>query len=103
MSRWLLVNPRSGDGSGVAELLAAAAARGIDTHVLRPGEDAAALAREAQADVLGAAGGDGTMAAVAGAALERGLPFVCVPFGTRNHFARDLGFDRSEPVTALDA
>ena len=103
MNRWLLVNPRSGDGAGVDGLCSAAAARGIDTHVLRPGEDAGTLAREAQAEVLGAAGGDGTIAAVAGAALERGVPFVCVPFGTRNHFARDLGLDRSEPLAALDA
>jgi diacylglycerol kinase family enzyme len=103
MSGWLVVNPRSGDGSGVDELCAAAAARGIDTHVLRPGEDAGTLAGEAEADVLGAAGGDGTMAAVAGAALERGRSFVCVPLGTRNHFARDLGLDRSEPAAALDA
>jgi diacylglycerol kinase family enzyme len=103
VSGWLLVNPRSGDGSRVDELRAAAAARGIETHVLRPGEDALTVAREAEADVLGAAGGDGTMAAVAEAALERGLAFVCVPLGTRNHFARDLGLDRSEPVAALDA
>jgi diacylglycerol kinase family enzyme len=103
VNRWLLVNPRSGDGAGVDGLCSAAAARGIDTHVLRPGEDAGTLAREAQAEVLGAAGGDGTIAAVAGAALERGVPFVCVPFGTRNHFARDLGLDRSEPLAALDA
>jgi diacylglycerol kinase family enzyme len=98
---WLLVNPRSGGGQQPDELCAAAAARGIDAHVLRPGEDAAVLARGAQADALGVAGGDGSLAAVAGAALERGLPFVCVPFGTRNHFARDLGLDRSDPVGAL--
>jgi diacylglycerol kinase family enzyme len=103
VSGWLLVNPRSGDGSGVDELCSAAEARGIDTHVLRPGEDAGALSREAQTDVLGAAGGDGTVAAVAGAALESGLQFVCVPFGTRNHFARDVGLDRSEPAAVLDA
>jgi len=103
MGCWLLVNPRSGNGSGVDELCAAAAAREVETRVLRPGEDASALAREAGADVLGAAGGDGTMTAVAGAALERGSAFVCVPMGTRNHFARDLGLDRSEPVSALDA
>ena len=103
MSGWLLVNPRSGDGSGVDALCAQAAARDIRTHVLRPGEDAAAVAHAAEADVLGAAGGDGTMATVAGAALERGLAFVCVPFGTRNHFARDLGLDRSEPLAALAA
>jgi diacylglycerol kinase family enzyme len=31
------------------------------------------------------------------------VPFVCVPFGTRNHFARDLGLDRNDPVGALAA
>jgi diacylglycerol kinase family enzyme len=31
------------------------------------------------------------------------LPFVCVPLGTRNHFARDLGLDRDDPIAALDA
>jgi diacylglycerol kinase family enzyme len=70
---------------------------------LRPGDDAAGLARAAAADVLGIAGGDGTLGAGAHAALERGLPFVCVPFGTRNHFARDLGLDTDDPVAALDA
>jgi diacylglycerol kinase family enzyme len=49
------------------------------------------------------AGGDGSLAAVAEVAMERGLPFVCVPFGTRNHFARDLGLDREDPVAALAA
>src|SRR5919206_569223 len=34
-------------------------------------------------------------------ALERDLPFVCIPFGTRNHFARDLGLDRDDPLAAL--
>jgi diacylglycerol kinase family enzyme len=49
------------------------------------------------------AGGDGSLAPVAAVAAERGLPFVCVPFGTRNHFARDLGLDRDDPVAALAA
>ena len=103
MSGWLLVNPRSGDGSDVEGLCAAAASRGIETRVLRACEDASALAGDAGADVLGGAGGDGTVSAVAAAALARGLPLVCVPLGTRNHFARDLGLDRSDPVAALDA
>ena len=30
-------------------------------------------------------------------------PFVCVPAGTRNHFARDLGLDPADPTAALDA
>jgi diacylglycerol kinase family enzyme len=31
------------------------------------------------------------------------VPFVCVPSGTRNHFAGDLGLDRGDPVAALEA
>ena len=31
------------------------------------------------------------------------MPFVCIPFGTRNHFARDLGLDRDDPLAALAA
>jgi len=103
MGGWLLVNPRSGNGSELDALLGQAMPRGIETHVLGPGEDAGELARAARADVLGAAGGDGTLASVAAAAIERGLPFVCVPFGTRNHFARDLGLDRDDPAAALEA
>jgi diacylglycerol kinase family enzyme len=49
------------------------------------------------------AGGDGSLAPVAQVAIERDLPFVCVPFGTRNHFARDLGLNREDPLPALDA
>ena len=87
------------------ELAAAAAERGIGTHVLGQGEDAPAIAAEAASDAeaIGIAGGDGSLAAVAEVAIERDLPFVCVPRGTRNHFARDLGLDRRDPVAALDA
>ena len=49
------------------------------------------------------AGGDGSLAAVAQAALAHDLPFVCIPAGTRNHFARDLGLDPADPIAALDA
>jgi Diacylglycerol kinase catalytic domain len=100
---FLLINPSSGAGDAAPELLAAAHERGIETRLLRPGDDALRLARETAAGVVGAAGGDGTLGAVAQAALEAGKPFVCVPFGTRNHFARDLGLDTSDPVAALAA
>jgi diacylglycerol kinase family enzyme len=104
LSGFLLINPRSGKGSPDAQELAAkASAMGVQTHVLREGEDAAALARSASGDVLGIAGGDGSLAPVAEVALERELPFVCIPFGTRNHFARDLGLDRDDPIGALRA
>jgi diacylglycerol kinase family enzyme len=100
---FLVVNARAGGGSPDAdELCEEAQRRGIEAHVLEPGEDAATVARDAAASVLGVAGGDGSLAAVAEVAIERGLPFVCVPYGTRNHFARDIGLDRDDPVAALD-
>lgn len=85
------------------ELRERAGELGIETHVLREGEDAAELARRVDADSLGMAGGDGSLAPVTEVALERDLPFVCVPYGTRNHFARDLGLDRNDPLAALEA
>lgn len=75
-------------------------------RLLRPGEDARELASEAAergAEALGVAGGDGSLGVIAAVALERELPFVPIPFGTRNHFARDVGFDRDDPVGALAA
>ena len=55
------------------------------------------------ADALGIAGGDGSLAVVARPPLAHGLPFVCVPAGTRNHFALDLGVDRDDLIGSLDA
>jgi diacylglycerol kinase family enzyme len=49
------------------------------------------------------AGGDGSQAIVAAVAAELDLPYACVPAGTRNHFALDLGVDRDDVVGALDA
>ena len=46
---------------------------------------------------------DGSLAAVASIATAHGLPFVCVPAGTRNHFARDLGLDPNDLIGALGA
>ena len=98
----LLINPRAGTESPTPEELAdAARARGIDARVLGEDDDAAELARSADTEILGAAGGDGSVASVAAVAVERDLPFVVVPYGTRNHFARDLGLDRDDPLAAL--
>jgi diacylglycerol kinase family enzyme len=104
---WLVVNPRSGDGkAGRVGLVEAARARGIRVHVLEAGDDLVALARAAVAagaGVVGVAGGDGSLGLVAKVAVEADVPFVCVPSGTRNHFAGDLGLDRRDPVAALEA
>ncbi len=103
----LLINPRSGGGrASRARLADAARERGIEAVLLDPGDDLAALAAEAAAggaDVLGMAGGDGSLSVVASAATAHGIPFACIPAGTRNHFARDLGLDPKDLVGALDA
>ena len=104
MQRLLIVNTRSGNDSPTTdELRAAAEERGVRVHLLREGDDLPAIARDAGADVLGMAGGDGSLAAVADVAIEQDVPFVVVPFGTRNHFARDVGLDRNDPLAALAA
>ena len=104
MKRLLIVNPSSGTDSPTAdELRAAARARDVEVRFLEDGDDLPELARSAGADVLGMAGGDGSLAAVAEVAIDQDVPFVCIPFGTRNHFARDLGLDRNDPIAALAA
>jgi diacylglycerol kinase family enzyme len=101
----LLVNPRSGDEQPTVEdLVGEARARGIEPHVLTPDDDVAELARaavERGAETVGMAGGDGSLAAVAAVAVEKDVPFMPIPFGTRNHFARDVGFDGDDPIGSL--
>ena len=103
----LLVNPLSGGGKAQRyDLVGECRSRGIETLLLHPGQDLSLLAEEAistGADAIGMAGGDGSQAVVAAAAAAHGLPYVCVPAGTRNHFALDIGVDRHDVVGALDA
>ena len=103
----VLMNPASGDGKVARlHLVDEAQRRGISPVLLEPGDDLEELAETAVnqgVDVLGMAGGDGSQAVVAAVAARHGVPFVCVPAGTRNHFALDLGIDRDDPVRALDA
>ena len=103
----LFYNPKSGGGKAERFSLAAEArARGIEPIELGPPWDLEQLVRDAVAggaDGLAMAGGDGSQAVVADIAAELGLPYACVPAGTRNHFALDLGVDRDDVVGALDA
>jgi diacylglycerol kinase family enzyme len=103
----LFMNPRSGGGKATRFHLAdEARARGIEPVELSAGDDLRSLVRDAVArgaDALAMAGGDGSQAIVAAIAAEKGLPYACIPAGTRNHFALDLGVDRDDVVGALDA
>jgi len=103
----LIYNPKSGGGKAEKFHLAdEARARGIEPIELKLGTDLEQLVRGAVADgadALAMAGGDGSQAVVAMVAAELGLPYACIPAGTRNHFALDLGVDREDVVGALDA
>jgi diacylglycerol kinase family enzyme len=106
---FIVMNPRSGGGKVVRfDLAAKARALGADVALLDgPGYvDVAALVRDAidrGADLLGVAGGDGTQALVAGIAADHDIPMLVISAGTRNHFALDLGLDRDDPSTCLQA
>jgi diacylglycerol kinase family enzyme len=104
---FLILNPASGGAAALRRRLTRTAReRGLLVRVLAPGEGARRVALEAADDgarALAVAGGDGSVAAVAGVAVERGLPLAVVPTGTLNHFARDLGLDLARPLRALDA
>jgi diacylglycerol kinase family enzyme len=105
---FVVMNPRSGGGKvGRFSLRERAEELGAEVALLdRPGTDVQQLARDALArgaDLLGVAGGDGTQALVAQVAADHDVPFLVVSAGTRNHFALDLGLDRSDPARCLDA
>jgi diacylglycerol kinase family enzyme len=103
----LIINPKSGGGKAERfNLPEEARKRNIEPLLLRPGDDLCELAEDAVergADVIGMAGGDGSQALVAAVAMRHDVAHVCVPAGTRNHFALDLGLDRNDVVGALDA
>jgi diacylglycerol kinase family enzyme len=103
----LFFNPRSGGGKASRfHLVDEARARGIVPIELGCGDDLRELvegAIEDGADALAMAGGDGSQAIVAEIAARRALPYACIPAGTRNHFALDLGVDRDDVVGSLDA
>ena len=103
----LLINPASGGGKAQrAELADHARERGIEPVSIAQGQGPEALIQKVfagGADAVGVAGGDGSLAVVASAVAARGIPFVCVPAGTRNHFARDVGVAPNDLLGALDA
>ncbi len=66
----------------------------VTPYLLHKGEDPTEYARQLVrqgVEIIGAAGGDGTVSAVANALVGSSVKLVAIPFGTLNHFARDLG------------
>lgn len=103
----LIINPNSGGGKAERfNLPEEAKRRNIEPLLLGRDDDLCELALRAVtrgADVIGMAGGDGSQALIASVAMKHDVPHVCVPAGTRNHFALDLGLNRDDVVGALDA
>ena len=103
----LFYNPKSGGGKAERFALAkrgAIARHRADRADSRGGPGGAGARRGRR---RGGRPGDGRRRRLAG---DRGggrrradLPYACIPAGTRNHFALDLGVDRDDVVGALDA
>ena len=108
----VIINERSGvnaDPDAGLRIQSGFAALGRQVHLERvraPG-DLVARARQAAArrDILVAAGGDGTVNAVASVAVEAHATMGVLPMGTLNHFAKDLGIplDLEQAVAAINA
>ncbi|MGS4983273.1 Diacylglycerol kinase family enzyme [Pseudosulfitobacter pseudonitzschiae] len=101
----VLVNLKSGRGSGqpdMQDLERAFREHGIDAHVIRlsPGDDiparAAQLARDG-AELVVAAGGDGTICGVASGLVGTQTVMGVIPLGTFNYFGRSLNIPETAP------
>jgi diacylglycerol kinase family enzyme len=107
----VILNPGSGSARGdytASRLIELFAARGREATILaadprRSVADQARRAVEEGCRVAVAAGGDGTVNAVAGAVAGTRIPLGVLPVGTLNHFAKDLGLplDLEEAVRVI--
>ena len=99
----VIVNPHSGSSRKPEEIERLFRDAGAEADV-RPAEGNPAdlardIAREAPPLIV-AAGGDGTVSAVASALVGTSIPLAVLPVGTLNHFARDIGVPE-DPATAV--
>ena len=102
----VVLNPGSGAEADETkrrqEIVELFAARGRTATVFGPTPDAPLDAQARQAVSAGcrvavAAGGDGTVNAVAAAVVGRETPLAVIPTGTHNHFAKDMGIPLELP------
>ena len=88
----LVVNPKSGKGSEPREVAKRFAAQGLPVELFEAADpvEAAKQARAAGARTVVAAGGDGTVSAVASVLAGSDVALGIVPAGTLNHLAKEL-------------
>jgi diacylglycerol kinase (ATP) len=86
----LIHNPGAGDGQDVMALVRLITDAGHDLRYRSTKQDWKELLRK-PADLVVAAGGDGTVRRVALEAAARCLPFSAIPLGTANNIAKTVG------------
>lgn len=101
MAYWLVCSKGAGDGSRNADFwLEQLAEQGVEGVTVCPLEDSTRwIERIGADDCLLAAGGDGTVNAVASLCLQTGATLGVLPSGTANDFARNLGLS-DDPAEA---
>jgi diacylglycerol kinase family enzyme len=109
----VILNPGAGKGSSpdaenkTEEIAKAFQAVNVDAQIVCPGvSDLTAFTKQAvisHFDAVVAAGGDGTISAVAAALVGTSTPLGILPLGTLNHLAKDLKipFDLQEAARAI--
>lgn len=107
MKKVLFVNEKAGrarKGKELNNLLAEARKQpDLEVHIIENGESLPWLVKNylrQGVKIFGVAGGDGTVNSVASCLVNTDIPLVVVPFGTLNHFARDIGVP-ANPVEAI--
>jgi diacylglycerol kinase family enzyme len=89
----LIHNPKAGDARhGKEQLMAALAEAGHHATYQSTKEPGFKKALKQPADLVLAAGGDGTIGKVAFRLVDSGIPLSVLPLGTANNLARALGF-----------
>jgi diacylglycerol kinase family enzyme len=98
MKKIIFINPHGGRAKKAGELAnlldLLKQQPDLEIKLLAKNDDLTQLAKQAVkqgATLVGAAGGDGTINGIASGLVGSNVPLVTIPFGTLNHFARDIG------------
>ena len=87
----LLHNPNAGMKADKDNILAALKLADFEVAYVSTKEDGIEAAFKKKADLVVAAGGDGTIAEVLKLLPDRNIPVALLPMGTANNVARSLG------------
>lgn len=105
----VVLNPVKADAGLARDAIVIACRKGgfpdpvfLETEADDPGTSMARRALAEDFDLVLAAGGDGTVRAVAEVLMGRGVPLGLLPLGTGNLLARNLGADLGDPHRTVD-